>query len=38
MALFSYLGFQVGSNIAGWLSFQPLYDWITALQPDLFEE
>ena len=29
---------QVGSNIAGWLSFQPLYDWITALQPDLFEE
>jgi len=29
---------QVGSSIAGWLSFQPLYDWITALQPDLFEE
>jgi ribulose-5-phosphate 4-epimerase/fuculose-1-phosphate aldolase len=29
---------QVGSPFAGWLSFQPLYDWITALQPDLFEE
>ena len=29
---------QVGSHLAGWLSFQPLYDWITALQPDLFEE
>jgi ribulose-5-phosphate 4-epimerase/fuculose-1-phosphate aldolase len=29
---------QVGSKVAGWLSFQPLYDWITALQPDLFEE
>jgi hypothetical protein len=29
---------QVGTPLAGWLSFQPLYDWITALQPDLFEE
>jgi ribulose-5-phosphate 4-epimerase/fuculose-1-phosphate aldolase len=29
---------QVGSHLAGWLSFQPLYDWITAAQPDLFEE
>ena len=29
---------QVGSNLAGWLSFQPLYDWITQQQPDLFEE
>ena len=29
---------QVGSHLAGWLSFQPLYDWITALQPDLLEE
>jgi len=29
---------QVGSAVAGWLSFQPLYDWITAIQPDLFEE
>jgi ribulose-5-phosphate 4-epimerase/fuculose-1-phosphate aldolase len=29
---------QVGTNLAGWLSFQPLYDWITAAQPDLFEE
>jgi ribulose-5-phosphate 4-epimerase/fuculose-1-phosphate aldolase len=29
---------QVGSHLAGWLSFQPLYDWITAQQPDLLEE
>ena len=29
---------QVGSAGSGWFSFQPLYDWITALQPDLFEE
>ena len=29
---------QVGSSIAGWMSFQPLYQWITGLQPDLFEE
>ena len=29
---------QVGSHLAGWLSFQPLYDWIVALQPDLLEE
>jgi ribulose-5-phosphate 4-epimerase/fuculose-1-phosphate aldolase len=29
---------QVGHPISGWLSFQPLYDWITAQQPDLFEE
>ena len=29
---------QVGTNIAGWLSFQPLYDWIVASQPDLLEE
>jgi ribulose-5-phosphate 4-epimerase/fuculose-1-phosphate aldolase len=29
---------QVGSHIAGWMSFQPLYDWITTIQPDLFEE
>jgi len=28
---------QVGSPIAGWLSFQPLYDWIVAAQPDLLE-
>lgn len=29
---------QVGSPMAGWLSFQPLFDWISAAQPDLFEE
>jgi ribulose-5-phosphate 4-epimerase/fuculose-1-phosphate aldolase len=29
---------QVGNDIAGWLSFQPLYDRIVAEQPDLLEE
>ena len=29
---------QVGQPLAGWLSFQPLYDWIVALQPDLLDE
>jgi ribulose-5-phosphate 4-epimerase/fuculose-1-phosphate aldolase len=28
---------QVGSHIAGWLSFQPLYDRIVAEQPDLLD-
>lgn len=28
---------QVGSSIAGWFSFQPLWDRITREQPDLFE-
>ena len=28
---------QVGSSAAGWFSFQPLYDWVTRLQPDLFD-
>ena len=28
---------QVGSHLAGWFSFQPLYDRITREQPDLFE-
>ncbi|MGE0880800.1 MAG: class II aldolase/adducin family protein [Acidimicrobiia bacterium] len=28
----------VGGSWYGWLSFQPLYDWITATQPDLLEE
>ncbi len=28
---------QVGSHIAGWFSFQPLYDRITREQPDLFD-
>lgn len=31
-------GAYVGSHPSGWLSFQPLYDWIVALQPDLLEE
>jgi hypothetical protein len=26
---------QVGSHLAGWFSFQPLYDKIVAEQPDL---
>jgi ribulose-5-phosphate 4-epimerase/fuculose-1-phosphate aldolase len=29
---------QVGQPLAGWLSFQPLHDWIVAFQPDLLEE
>jgi len=29
---------QVGGHLAGWLSFQPLHDWIIAQQPDLLEE
>ncbi len=29
---------QVGHRSSGWYSFQPLYDWITAQQPDLLEE
>ena len=29
---------QVGGHFAGWFSFQPLYDWITSVQPDLLEE
>ncbi len=29
---------QIGSPLAGWFSFQPLYDWIVARQPDLLEE
>jgi ribulose-5-phosphate 4-epimerase/fuculose-1-phosphate aldolase len=29
---------QVGGHFAGWFSFQPLYDWIVAEQPDLLDE
>jgi ribulose-5-phosphate 4-epimerase/fuculose-1-phosphate aldolase len=29
---------QVGSHVAGWLSFQPLYDWIVTQQPDLLDD
>jgi ribulose-5-phosphate 4-epimerase/fuculose-1-phosphate aldolase len=28
---------QVGSEMGGWLSFQPLYDWIVREQPDLLD-
>ena len=28
---------QVGSHDAGWFNFQPLYDWITKEEPDLFD-
>jgi ribulose-5-phosphate 4-epimerase/fuculose-1-phosphate aldolase len=28
---------QVGSELAGWFNFQPLYDWIVAEQPDLLD-
>jgi ribulose-5-phosphate 4-epimerase/fuculose-1-phosphate aldolase len=28
---------QVGSHVAGWFSFQPMWDWITAAEPDLFD-
>ena len=28
---------QVGSEIAGWFSFQPMFDWITAQEPDLLD-
>ncbi len=27
---------QVGTHLAGWLSAQPLYDWINQVEPDLF--
>jgi len=29
---------QVGRPLAGWVSFQPLYEWIVSVQPDLLEE
>jgi ribulose-5-phosphate 4-epimerase/fuculose-1-phosphate aldolase len=29
---------QVGNRGAGWFSFQPLYEWIVAEQPDLLDE
>jgi ribulose-5-phosphate 4-epimerase/fuculose-1-phosphate aldolase len=28
---------QVGSHMAGWRQFQPLYDWIVTQQPDLLD-
>jgi ribulose-5-phosphate 4-epimerase/fuculose-1-phosphate aldolase len=29
---------QVGEPLGGWVSFQPLYDWIVSIQPDLLDE
>jgi ribulose-5-phosphate 4-epimerase/fuculose-1-phosphate aldolase len=29
---------QVGPPMAGWRAFQPLYEWIVTIQPDLLEE
>jgi ribulose-5-phosphate 4-epimerase/fuculose-1-phosphate aldolase len=29
---------QVGGAVAGWRQFQPLYDWIVSVQPDLLDE
>ena len=29
---------QVGPPLAGWMAFQPLYQWIVSVQPDLLEE
>jgi hypothetical protein len=29
---------QVGPPLSGWMSFQPLYQWIVSIQPDLLEE
>ncbi len=28
---------QIGNDLVGWINFQPLYDQITRLEPDLFE-
>jgi ribulose-5-phosphate 4-epimerase/fuculose-1-phosphate aldolase len=28
---------QVGTDLAGWFNFQPLYEWIVAEQPDLLD-
>jgi len=28
---------QVGLPMSGWMQFQPLYDWIVSIQPDLLE-
>lgn len=28
---------QIGSRLAGWFQFQPLWNWITRLEPDLLE-
>ena len=29
---------QVGPSMAGWRAFQPLYEWIVSVQPDLLDE
>jgi ribulose-5-phosphate 4-epimerase/fuculose-1-phosphate aldolase len=28
---------QIGSEVAGWYSFQPMYEWIARQEPDLFD-
>jgi ribulose-5-phosphate 4-epimerase/fuculose-1-phosphate aldolase len=28
---------QIGNDLVGWINFQPLYDQITRLEPDIFE-
>jgi ribulose-5-phosphate 4-epimerase/fuculose-1-phosphate aldolase len=28
---------QVGTELAGWFSFQPMYDWIVRQEPDLLD-
>jgi hypothetical protein len=28
---------QVGSELAGWFSFQPMYEWIVRQEPDLLD-
>ena len=29
---------QVGQPLGGWVSFQPLYEWIVSIQPDLLDD
>jgi hypothetical protein len=29
---------QVGPPMAGWRAFQPLYDWIVSVQPELLQD
>ena len=29
---------QVGPSMAGWRAFQPLYDWIVSVQPELLQD
>lgn len=29
---------QVGNRMSGWMSFQPLYEWIVSMEPELLED